>query len=253
MSSKNHSPNSVLSKALFFSVVGLRPRMYWHRIAAAGIYPHREGKGFPMHAWRFLFDSTLFESCEPYSWYSMVGCEDSQHRLSKFSSFSLNDEPQSKIHDLSESKKKKKRSAFCNDGTFILATLHWWQPSTATLNDCPNLNFLPSSLLYRFFLEVRVQLSHLGLIISTLEIVLANILWDVLEPMFMADVHQCNKVDFPSFFMCLLYALLSFLFHCRLCIWNQHCLGWKIFYLCFSVSRSMRLWETDLQNLLNRT
>ena len=47
--------------------------------------------------------------------------------------------------------------------------------------------------------------------------------------------------------------LFSFLFHCRLCIWNQHCLGWKIFCLCFSVSRSMRLRETDLQSLLNHT
>ena len=31
-------------------------------------------------------------------------------------------------------------------------------------------------------------------------------------------------------FVCLLYDLLSFLFHCRLCIWDQRCLGWNIFY-----------------------
>ena len=33
------------------------------------------------------FVSTFFESCEPYSWYSMVGLEDSKHILSKLSSF----------------------------------------------------------------------------------------------------------------------------------------------------------------------
>ena len=59
----------------------------------AAFYTRREGNGFPMHAWRFIFVSTLFESFEPYSWFSTVGCGDSQHRLSKFSSFSRNDEP----------------------------------------------------------------------------------------------------------------------------------------------------------------
>ena len=38
-------------------------------VEEAGFHPHREGNGFPMHAWRFIFVSTLFESCEPYSWY----------------------------------------------------------------------------------------------------------------------------------------------------------------------------------------
>ena len=46
----------------------------------------------------------------------------------------------------------------------------------------------------------------------------------------LAGVHQCSKVDFPSCcFVCLLYDLVSILFHRRLCIRNQHCLGWKIF------------------------
>ena len=48
-----------------------------------------------------------------------------------------------------------------------------------------------------------------------------------------------------------LYDLLPFLIHCCLCIKNQHCLGWKIFYSYFSVSRGKRFWETDLQNCLN--
>ena len=54
-------------------------------------------------------------------------------------------------------------------------------------------------------------------------------------------------------FMCFLHDLLSFLFYCRLCIWDQQYLGWKIFGQYFSVSRGMRLWETDLQSLLNHT
>ena len=48
-----------------------------------------------------------------------------------------------------------------------------------------------------------------------------------------------------------LYDLLPFLIHCCLCIKNQYCLGWKIFYSYFSVSQGTRLWETDLQNCLN--
>ena len=39
------------------------------------------------------FVSTLFESCEPYSWYSTVGLENWNHILSKFSSFLRNYEP----------------------------------------------------------------------------------------------------------------------------------------------------------------
>ena len=42
------------------------------------------------------------------------------------------------------------------------------------VNDCPNFHVLPS-FLHRSPLEVRVQVLHLGLIISTLEIALANI------------------------------------------------------------------------------
>ena len=66
------------------------------------------------------------------------------------------------------------------------------------VKDCPNLKFLPSFLLHGSSLEVRVQLFHLGLIMSTLEIALSNILRDVLVLLDVADVHQCNKVDFLS-------------------------------------------------------
>ena len=92
-------------------------------------------------------------------------------------------------------------------------------------------------------------------LMSTLVIVLANILQDVLV---LLNVGGCPSMQLSGLslhfvFVCLLYDLLSFLFHCRLFIWNQHCLGWKIFYSYFSVSRGMRLWETDLQSLLNHT
>ena len=36
-----------------------------------------------------------------------------------------------------------------------------------------------------------------------------------------------------------LFYLLSFLFHCYLCVWNQHCLRWKIF-CTYSVSQDKR-------------
>ena len=52
-----------------------------------------------------------------------------------------------------------------------------------------------------------MQLLHLGLIISTLEMALKNILWDVLVLLNVAVVHQCNKMDFP----CLLFLCAFFM------------------------------------------
>ena len=80
------------------------------------------------------------------------------------------------------------------------------------VNDCHHLNFLPSFLLHRSSLEDRGQLFHLGLIISTLEIVLANNPWDVLVLMNEADVHQCNKVDFPYLLFLCAFFVTSFHF-----------------------------------------
>ena len=76
------------------------------------------------------------------------------------------------------------------------------------VNDCPQLKFLP---LHRSSLEVRVQLLHLGLIISTLEIALANIHRDVLVLLDVADVHPCGKVDFPYLlFLCAFFMTIPF-------------------------------------------
>ena len=96
-SSRDHSPNSVLSKnSLLFCRWTLSSDVFtWDCCCRRccrccrrcrfsrrpGFYPHCEGNGSPMHAWRFIFVSTLFGSCESYSWYSTVTCEDSQHRL----------------------------------------------------------------------------------------------------------------------------------------------------------------------------
>ena len=82
------------------------------------------------------------------------------------------------------------------------------------VNDCTTFNFLPLFLLHRSSREVRVQLLHLGLItstlditltnihrdvlvlMSTLEIALANIVRDVFVLLDVADVLLCSKVDF---------------------------------------------------------
>ena len=142
----------------------------------------------------------------------------------------------------------------------------------------PIKNCLHLFLLRRSSLEVRVPLIHLGLVTSTLEIALANILWDVLVlistlEIVLANIFRdvlfpgCTRtiecdgcpsmqqsgLSLPFVFVFLLHDLLSFLSHRRFCIWNQHYLGWKIFCLCLSFSRDMSLWETDLKNLLNHT
>ena len=70
---------------------------------------------------------------------------------------------------------------------FNLATFHWWKPSSTSL------------MIVRIF------------IISTLEVALANILRDVLVLCDVADVLQCNKVDFPH--LLLLWAFFMTSFH----------------------------------------
>ena len=96
VSSRNQSPNFVLWKDRFsflqldFVLEGIDIRIAAADRCCRCCFSRRPGftrivkeNGFPMHAWRFIFVSTLFESYEPYSWYSKVGCDDSQHRLSK--------------------------------------------------------------------------------------------------------------------------------------------------------------------------
>ena len=142
-----------------------------------------------------------------------------------------------------------RHSGIFNDGTciggwFWIHSLNFSLMTTANhfVNDSPNLNFLVLFLLHRSSPEVRVRLIHLGLMISTLEIALANIHRDVLV---LFHAWDCSREHSPgcartfgcggcpsmqqrwlSFpFVCLVYDFLSFLFHCRLCIWTQPCLG----------------------------
>ena len=51
---------------------------------------------------------------------------------------------------------------------------------------------------------------HLGLIISTLEIALANILREVLVLLNVADVHQCNQAEFPYLLFLCAFFMTSF-------------------------------------------
>ena len=96
------------------------------------------------------------------------------------------------------------------------------------VNDCTHVKFLHSFLLHRSSLEIRVQLLHLGLMISTLEIALANVLRDVLVLMStsdivlenflgnvlvlanVADVHQPSKMDFPHLLFLCAFFMTSF-------------------------------------------
>ena len=122
-----------------------------------------------------------------------------------------------------------------------MVLFHWWQPSTTSLMIVPILIVLISTL------EIALAniLRDVLVLMSTLEIALANIFRDVLVLLEVADVHQCSKVDFPY----LLFYVPSLC--CRFCIWNQHCLGWKIFFhtsrfpeACVSERRISRIFWT---------
>ena len=165
------------------------------------------------------------------------------------------------IHNPRYVKIHKGRSEIFNDGT-CTGSWFWIYSRKFSLmttvkhfvNNCPNLNCLPLFLLHRSPLEVRVQLLD-GVLVenvfsqstsaaseefSTLEIALANIHWDVLVLLNVADVHRCSKSGLSlTFCFCVPPLWPPFIpFPLSLCIWNQHCLGWKIFCLCFSVSRA---------------
>ena len=243
----------------------------------AGVYPHREGNGFPMHPWRFNLRFNVVRIL----WTSPVIFHG---RLWRFATqiievFFLFAQRWTVLHNPRLVKIHVEYSTILNDGIctggwFWIHSRNFSLMTTVNyfVNDCPNLNSLPLFLPYRSSLGVRVQLLHLSLIISTLEIALANIPWDVLVLMStleivlpnilrdvfvllnVAAVRQCNKVDFPYIFV--LCAFFKTCFH-SFCIVafssGINFLVWKICYSYFSVSRSMRLWETDLQSLLNHT
>ena len=65
-------------------------------------------------------------------------------------------------------------------------------------------------------LEIALANIHWDVLVlmSTLEIALANILQDVLVLLDVADVHQCNKVDFPYLFVFFAFSMTSFQSFC---------------------------------------
>ena len=154
-------------------------------------------------------------------------------------------------------KVKIRRSEFFNDGTCWRMILNSFSQLFIGDNREPLFSCLPP-----IFFKKN----------STRDVLLANILWDVLVlcahwTLFfrtfcgnvlvlvdVADVHQCSKVDLP--YLLFLCAFFMTSFHSfsivAFCIWNQHCLGWKIFGLIllgFPKHASLR----DLQTLLNHT
>ena len=140
---------------------------------------------------------------------------------------------------------------------FVLATFHWCQSPTILWIIEPIFDFSTLISLYRsplwsprwcigwecfssstsaslfwgttvlFVYSSFWVISTLDVLVllSTLEIVLANIHWDVLVLLNVADVHQCSKVDFPCLLLWCAFFMTSFhsFFHCCLCIWNEHC------------------------------
>ena len=239
LASKNCHPNSVLSKG-----VGLCPQMYWHRIAAAAAAAaaaFRRGRDLPA-SWRQRFPDARLKihirfNVDRILWASPVIYHG---RLWRFATqiievlvpFAqwwtvLHNSRLVKIHF---SHSEIFNDCTCTGGWFWIHSRNISLMTTVNhfVNGCTNQNFLPLFMLHRSPLEVRVQLLHLGLIISTLEIALtniprdvlvlmstreiapANILRDVLVLLNVADVHQCNKVDFLTFLLFCAFFMTSF-------------------------------------------
>ena len=89
-----------------------------------------------------------------------------------------------------------------DDFEFILATFHWWQPSTTSLKIVPIKMFCPHScfidLLWKFVYSSFIWAWYfplLRLLLRTFSGMYSYLL-DV------ADVHQCSKVDFAYLLLC---------------------------------------------------
>ena len=265
-SSRNLSPDFVLWQALFFSVIWLCSRMYWHGTAAAAtaaaaafrggqVLPAPRRHRFPdarlkihlrfntvrilwallvmFHDWLWRFATQIIQVFFFFAqWWTVI--QNSRHY---------------------ENSKKKHFQIF-NDGkcTGVWIWNHSRNFSLVTtvnrfVNDSPNFNFLPSFLLHRSSLPGMYSnlCPHLRLLLRTFS-GMYSYFWT-----WRMSINAAKWTFLTFVFVCLLHDLLWFLVHCRLCISNQYCLKWKIFCFCFSVSRGMRLWETDLQSLLNHS
>ena len=202
MSFRNHRPNSVLLKDLSLYVIGLRSRMYWQRIAAAATAAFWGGQNLPA-SWRQQFPDARLKIHLRFNvvrilWALLVKVHG---RLWRFATHIIEViflfaqwwtvilYPRLiRIHF--------RHSEIFNDGT---CTGGWFLNSLSQLfiGDNPSTTSLMIVPIYIF-------------IISNLENALANILRDVLVLLDVADVHQCNKVDFPYLLFLCAFFMTSF-------------------------------------------
>ena len=115
-----------------------------------------------------------------------------------------------------------------DDFEFILATFHWWQPSTTF--------FMLAPILFKNFHTWCCSCEHSvgrSCTMSTLDTVLSNILWECTRTFGCGGCPsmQQNGLALSFVFMCLLYDLLSFLFHCRFLHLESTLLGMKDFWI----------------------
>ena len=253
-------------RIFFFPVVGLCPRMYQAAAAAAAAAAFRGGRVLPA-SWRQRFPDARLKIHLRFNvvrilWALLVIFHGWLWRFETLiiEVFFLLAQWWTVIHNRELVKIHTEHSAIFNDGTctgewFWIHSRNFSLMTTVNhfVNDCPNLKFLPLFPLRRSSLEVRVQILHLGL---------KNVYtWACSCEHFPGctrtfwcgecpSMHQ-SGLSFP-FVLPSLWPPF-FLFHCRLFIWNQHCLRWKTFFWYFSVSRGMRLWKTDLQKCPNHS
>ena len=174
-------------RILSFSVIRLCSWMYWHGIAAAAAAAAAAFRGSQVlpASWRQRFPDARLKIHLRFNvvrilctilvlFHGWLG------RFAKV--FFLFAQWWTIIHNPRFVKTQIRHSGIFNDGT-CTGGWFWLHSRNISLmttvnhfgNDCPNLKFLPLFPLHRSSLEVRVQLIHLGFIISTLEIALAKI------------------------------------------------------------------------------
>ena len=189
----------------------------------AGIYPHRGGNGFPMHAKKFdlhfnvvriLCTSLVIFHGRPGRVETHI-CRGSL-LFCTMTNRNLFNPRLIKIH--------VRHSGALNDGTctggFWIRYCNFSLVTTVNhfVNDCTNSVFsvfVPASSITSF---VKFVYSFCIWVISTLEIALANIPRDVLVLLDLVDVHQCNKVAFPYLFVlmpslwlpCISFSIVAF-------------------------------------------
>ena len=212
LSSRNKSPNSFLFEEPFSFlwldfVLGcvdigllLLPLLPLLLFEKAGIYPHRGGNGFLMHAWK----SSSFQRCS-----NLVSLARIFHgRLWRFETqiievLFLLAQWWTVIH-IPRLVKFKQNTLKHSMIVLLLMIVPIWALNPASSISSRSSCTAPSSGLDNFHTwDCSFEHSlNVLVLMSTLEIALVNILRDVLVLLDVADVHQCNKVDFPYLLFC---------------------------------------------------